>query len=165
MINNIVNHPAAAEWQHHRIYADWLRNFAREWSDIGRPFKKCVYCEQHHFTPRPLKRGSFEREEKIELCTAERFVRGVLYSFPILRRDAPGLTPWKPLKWARWWRTSGAQTSGSYHAVAFVLAVWSGSGKEWVRRGYTFDVVRAFGCWDDGQRGAFLKWAMNPWWP
>jgi hypothetical protein len=136
----------------------WWQRFADEWLDIGRPFKKCVYCEAFHFTPRTEK-------EKIRPCIAERFVRGLLYTFPMLRRDCPGLTPWKPLKWARWWRTSGAGTSGSYHAVAFVLSVWSGSGKEWIRRGYTFDVVRAFGTWDEAHRAAFNAWCQNPWWP
>ncbi len=143
----------------YHAYSNWLIKFGGNWQDIGRPFKKCVYCEAHHFVPVDLKK------EKYVPCTAERFVRGIIYSFPILRRDAPGLTPWKPLKWAKWWRTSGAQTSGSYHAVAFVLSVWSGSGKEWIRRGYVFDVVRAFGCWDEGQRGAFRAWTQNPWWP
>lgn len=137
----------------------WRYKFAREWADIGRPFRKCVYCEAFHFLPTAP-------NEQYRLCTNERFVRGVVYSFPMLRRDVPGLTPWKPIKWAKWWRTSGAQTSGSYHAVAFCLSLWSGcNADEWKRRGYSFDVVAAFGVWDDRHRAAFMAWTQNPWRP
>lgn len=135
------------------------RVFCEVWADIGRPFHRCVYCEWFHFDQPPERRGA-------PCCLNERFVRGIIYRFPMLRRDAPGLTPWKPEKWARWWRTSGAQTSGSYHAVAFVLSVWSGENSDfWRRRGYSFDVVRAFNSWDPNHRAAFLAWAQNPWWP
>jgi hypothetical protein len=140
---------------------DWWREFADVWLIIGRPFSKCVYCGNY-------KLGYFpgEKFEQKPHCTDERFVFGVVYSFPILRREAPGLTPWDPRKWARWWRDSGAQTSGSYHAVAFCLSLWGGGNLvEWKRRGYSFDVIAAFGVWDDSHRAAFLKWCVNPWRP
>jgi hypothetical protein len=122
---------------------------------IGLPFFKCTYCEAHHWRPDVV--GA-------PCCKEAGFVQGVIAWFPMLRRS-PHLQPWKPLKFARYWRTSGAQTSGSYHAVAFVLSVWSGSSKEWKARGYSFDVSRAFQCWDDQHRDAFRRWAANPWWP
>lgn len=139
---------------------DWWKRFADAWLNIGRPFSRCVFCNYH-------KLGHFpgEKFEPRAHCTSERMV-ALIYSFPILKREAPGLTPWKPERWAKWWRTSGAQTDGSVHAVAFILSVWAGCNADhWKRRGYSFDVVRAFGSWDDRQRAAFLKWAQNPWWP
>lgn len=132
----------------------WWREFWLSWRDIGRPFYKCVYCGSYHFDPNTRPH-----------CTSERMV-GIIYTFPVIRRDAPGLCPWKPEKWARWWRNSGAQTSGSYHAVAFILSVWAGlNADHWKRRGYVFDFVKAWGYWDNAHRAAFLRWAQNPWWP
>lgn len=120
---------------------------------------KCAYCGGEHPVQPEGKRG-------VPRCDRERFVRCVVFSFPMLRRQASGLTPWRPDKWARWWRTSGAQTSGSYHAVAFCLSLWSGcNDRFWKRRGYEFDVVRAFGTWDHAHREAFLSWCANPWRP
>lgn len=139
-------------------FREWCKAVQIHLADLGRPFKDCVYCGEVHFTPR-------DKNEKIELCTRERFVRGIVYTFPSLRRDCPGLTPWDAVKWARWWRTSGARTSGSHHAVCFVLSVWSGGNKEWKRKGLDFDCARAFGSWDQEHRAAFLKWAERPWWP
>ena len=101
--------------------------------------------------------------------TEDRFVRKLIFSFPSLHRTAPGLTPWNPTMWAKWWRTSGAQTSGTYHAVALCLSVWSGgnrdaAGRKWFT-GYEFDAARAMGSWDNAHRAAFLKWVADPWWP
>lgn len=137
----------------------WWQSFWLAWKCVGRPFSKCVFCDNY-------KVGYFpgEKFEPKAHCINERTV-ALVYSFPILKREAPGLTPWEPEKWARWWRTSGAQTSGSRHAVAFILAVWAGYNSDyWKRRGYSFDLVRAWSCWDDRQRGAFLRWAQSPWW-
>jgi hypothetical protein len=128
--------------------------------DIGRPFFKCVYCTRAHLRP---------AEPGTSCCTEERFVRGLVYTFPMLHRNVPGIAPWNPEKWARWWLTSGAQTGGSYPAVAFVLHVWGGAGKEarayWKRRGYEFDISAALQSWDEAHRNAFRRWAANPWWP
>lgn len=140
---------------------DWWRAMAAGLEGLGRPWSKCVYCGYKY------KLGYFpgEKYEVRPHCDRERFVAGVVFSFPMLRRDMPGLTPWDPIKWARAWR-GGAQTSGSYHAVAFCLSLWAGcNADEWRRRGYSFDVVAAFGVWDDRHRAAFLKWCANPWRP
>lgn len=139
----------------------WWRAFADAWVNIGRPFSKCVYCGG-------FKLGYFpgEKFEPRAHCDRERFVAGIIYSFPTLRREAPGLTPWDPEKWARWWKTSGALTAGSRHAVAFCLSLWAGCNADhWKRRGWSFDVVAAFGSWDERHRAAFLKWCANPWRP
>lgn len=137
-----------------RNHAMWRSEFSYAWQHIGCPFYACVYCGWHHLYP-----------ETRPHCTSERMV-ALIYTFPVLRRDAPGLCPWEPEKWARAWRKGGMQTSGSYHAVAFILSVWAGSNADhWKRRGYSFDMVRALGVWDESQRGAFLKWAQRPWWP
>jgi len=143
-----------------RMERYWWRDMAETFSAIGRPFSKCVFCGAY-------KLGYFpgEKYEPRAHCTNERFVTGVIYSFPMLRRETPGLTPWEPIKWARYWR-GPAQTSGSYHAVAFCLSLWAGcNAEEWKRRGFSFDVVAAFGAWDDRHRAAFLKWCANPWRP
>lgn len=142
-----------------RDYIRW-RGFCEAWRDVGRPFFKCTYCCGVHF--RPEMPGT-------PCCTEEKFVRGLIYKFPMLRRQAPGLAPWNPTKWARWWRTSGAQTGGSYHVVAFVLSVWSGGnrsndGKRWIP-GYDFDLVRALQTLDEAHRRVIQEWIANPWWP
>jgi hypothetical protein len=145
-------------------YRRWCSRVRLHLADLGRPFRKCVYCACHHLLPTT---EAEKKEPRFRPCLEERFVTWVLWQFPILRRhEAPGVTPWKPETWAKWWRTSGAQTSGSYHAVAFVLSVWAGENTDyWKRRGYSFDIVRAWGSWDDAHRAACLHWLNHPWRP
>lgn len=88
-------------------------------------------------------------------------------TFPSLARitggagnAAPGVAPFDALELHTWVTTSGARTSGNYHAVAFVLNVFN--GPEWGEK-MPFDVVQAFAVWDRPHREAFLAWARDPW--
>jgi hypothetical protein len=56
---------------------------------------------------------------------------------------------------------SAAATSGSRHACAFLLGVWSNAYTYACGR---FDVHKALATWDDEHRAAFLSWAQAPWW-
>lgn len=68
------------------------------------------------------------------------------------------------------WHNGPAATSGSRHAAAFVLSVWSGL-TQWrdtqLREsgsGWKFDLHEALQAWDDAHRAAFAAWAKDPWW-
>lgn len=82
-------------------------------------------------------------------------------AFPTLRESVPGVRPWDPEAIDTWLDTSGAVTSGSRDAAAFVLGVWNPNAQGRV----AFDVHRALGTWDRAHRAAFLAWATAPWWP
>lgn len=82
-------------------------------------------------------------------------------SFPTLER-ADGVYPWDARKFDRWVRTSPAVTAGSHWAGRFVLCVWD-PGRKW--KTGPFNVVRAFQCWDDPHRRAFIAWTQKPFWP
>jgi len=70
-------------------------------------------------------------------------------------------------KLVRWLRTSPAVTTGSAHAVRFVLSVWYGTVElHRSHRGMVpFDLHAALKSWDDGHRAAFQAWLVKPWWP
>jgi hypothetical protein len=85
-------------------------------------------------------------------------------SFPVLFRDGQdlgerGVDPWDPEKlWA--WANSGRESHTATDAAAFVLSIQNNRGP-WA----PVDLVRAWGTWDPGQRGAALGWLSAPWWP
>lgn len=96
--------------------------------------------------------------------------------FPTLRQAA-GVAPWDPDALMRWASSSGAITSGSAHAVAFLLNVWNTradwpavasselgidpQAAEWFR----FNCGEAIACWDSTHRAAFLAWCREPFFP
>jgi hypothetical protein len=82
-------------------------------------------------------------------------------SFPSLRQ-ADGLAPWEPERFAQWMR-SGAPGHGAKCAGQFVLGVWNPSTR-W-KGGGRFDLHEALTIWDEDHRTAFLAWARAPWWP
>lgn len=75
-------------------------------------------------------------------------------SFPALSH-ADGVRPFDPDRLERW---SSKASSGEYHAVRFLLAVWSGG-----RAAPPFLVFDALNTWDGGNRKAFQAWAAAPW--
>jgi hypothetical protein len=83
--------------------------------------------------------------------------------FPTLR-GKPGVRPWNQTVFGEWLKGPGPG-SGSTHAGLFVLAVWNGHGPHEAWELGHFDVVKAFGAWDDEHRRAFLTWAAEPWCP
>jgi len=104
-------------------------------------------------------------------------------SFPMLR-SAAGVDPWDPAALIRW-ACSPAITSGGMHAVHFCLQVWN-STADWpeaaaavlreagepepdvevlARVFAPFNLVAAFGAWDDEHRAACLAWCEAPFWP
>jgi len=80
-------------------------------------------------------------------------------NFPSME-GAPGVDPWDAAELNRW--AAGPASHGERLAARFLLAVWA-PGTEW--EAGRFDVVEAFGVWDQQHREAFLKWARDPWWP
>lgn len=73
----------------------------------------------------------------------------------------PGVRPWDPVELERSAREDGWAGSGARHATAFVLSVWNPRA-DWTLR---FDLVSAWGVWDDRHRAAFRSWLDAPWWP
>jgi len=119
--------------------------------------------------------GVFLKADEVSAALARGEARGNLRmtqlcdSFPVLR-NAPGTRPWDQMKFAKW--ASKGKTNAERQAAAFVLTVWNGHAPEdlgWWNQGPfnvgVFDVVHAFGCWDSGQKAAFLGWCQNPFWP
>lgn len=131
----------------------WAWKLAEAVKFAPRGAYRCIYCEGYHARPDvPGTPG----------CNRAEFVIRVVQRFPSLR-DSPHLTPWSAEKFARYWRTSGAITGGSGHAVAFVLNVWN---SEWaIKARWPFNIVRAMGTWDHWHRRAFLEWCERPYLP
>lgn len=76
-------------------------------------------------------------------------------SFPALRGKIG--TRWDSRQLEDW---AGVCSSGELHAVKFVLHVWNFL-HPWACG--PFEVTEAMGVWDDGNRAAFLAWAVFPW--
>ncbi len=94
--------------------------------------------------------------------------------FPTLR-EADGVAPWEPEALMRWAVSSGALTSGSAHAVAFLLNVWN-SRVDWREVAaevgltdtgelFAFNCAEAIACWDEAHAAAFLAWCRDPFHP
>ncbi len=78
----------------------------------------------------------------------------LLATFPALR-DAPRTTTRELAVWNC--------SRGAEWAVIFVLSVYNTRSAEWYGLPH-FDLHKAMGRWDEGQRGAFAAWAVDPWW-
>jgi hypothetical protein len=56
-------------------------------------------------------------------------------------------------------------SSGERKSIEFCLNVWN-SWTDWTEYGYRqFNLVEAFGTWDDAHRAAFRSWAEKPFFP
>lgn len=113
----------------------------------------CDYCGRPGTTTPckfPARHGAAKK------LTAEQRMGALCESFPALR-NAPGVSPWRPSALEEW---TGVCSSGELHAVRFVLSVWNCT-HAWSCG--PFEVVRAMGVWDSGNRAAFQAWAEEPW--
>ena len=79
--------------------------------------------------------------------------------FPALK-NAPGVSPWKPLILDAW-AASDAASTGHRAVVRFVLAVWNGSEDTWQVGPFRPDDLRDF---DPASLEVFRAWAENPFW-
>ncbi len=85
-------------------------------------------------------------------------------AFHVLER-VPGVRPWNPRKLMEHWQ-AGLHGSAEHHACLFVLNVWNTTRVGDEKASWpAFDVHAAYGCWDLHNRGAFIGWAEQPWWP
>ena len=90
--------------------------------------------------------------------------------FPTMR-GVPGTDPWNVEKLIAWLNT-GAPTSGSWHAVMFLLGVWNPHTK-WNKEGVRmrkgasgkFDMFAALAVWDGQHLQAMQEWIAAPFWP
>jgi hypothetical protein len=80
-------------------------------------------------------------------------------AFPSMR-GGRGIDPWDPADLNRW--AVGTASHGERVTARFLLSVWDPS-TEW--EAGRFDVMEALRVWDLRHRDAFLKWALDPWWP
>ena len=56
-------------------------------------------------------------------------------------------------------------SSGQKRAIEFCLSVWN-QNTDWAEFGFRpFNVVHAFGTWDDKHRASFMAWAKDPFFP
>ena len=76
-------------------------------------------------------------------------------SFPSIA-DHPAVIEWNPDALAKWYAVA---SSGERLAVQFVLGVWN-QYEEWSCG--RFDVIEAFGRWDDKHWAAFQAWTQEP---
>jgi hypothetical protein len=87
-------------------------------------------------------------------------------SFPSMR-GVPGTDPWDAESLIAWTQT-GAPTSGSIWAARFLLSVWN-PGTNWSEHGVPgagkFDLMEAWGVFDDAHRAAVMQWLAAPFWP
>lgn len=81
--------------------------------------------------------------------------------FPSLR-GKPGTKPWDPLALDLWAYQGKAVTGGSLHAARFALSIWNHDASWKVG---PFNLVAAFGTWDEAHREAFLAWCREPFFP
>jgi hypothetical protein len=145
----------------------WTHSFGEAVRFAPNGAYRCLYCEGHHRkpdTPGVFQQNPWGSPKGLgeTYCHRARFVIEVVNRFPSLR-NSPHLMPWSAEKFARYWRTSGAITGGSGHAVAFVLNVWN---SEWaVSHRWPFNIVRAMGTWDHAHRRAFMEWCERPYLP
>lgn len=70
-----------------------------------------------------------------------------------------GMQPWDANKLEK---SFAAKSHGEKCVIQFLLNLWD-RGTEWSCG--PFDVLEAFGVWDDIRRNAFLSWANNRFWP
>jgi hypothetical protein len=110
-----------------------------------------------------------DEDECVRVARLSRLAR----SFPALASAPARLfaAPWDPIEFAEYYRPA---SSGEKDAALFVLSVWNPT-TDWRKlaklardrspTGGFFDVHRALGNWDVGNRAAFLAWARDPWWP
>lgn len=88
----------------------------------------------------------------------ERRILELANSFPCLR-GAPGVRGlWDAVALDAW--SSGGASSGEKHTARFVLGVWN-QYEDWDCG--TFNLFHAMDVWDIDHRGAFLEWAVDPW--
>src|SRR4051794_12921013 len=102
----------------------------------------------------------FDEESRARRTARECRLNDLACTFPRLRlvRWQGG---WLDLSTLMDFAQGKAPSTSAYHAVRFILAVWSG-GAEWDRK--PFDVLAAMTVWDEEHRAAFLAWAAKPWW-
>jgi len=79
-------------------------------------------------------------------------------SFPTLRGV---IDHWDP-DMLDTWACGTEPGAGALNAARFVLSVWN-TRTEW--KCGAFNVVIAWGIWDDEHREAFLSWTRKPRWP
>jgi hypothetical protein len=100
---------------------------------------------------------------KDKLTEEERALRARMtafaQTFPSMRY-ASGIEPWDALQLDAW--GNGLRSHGERVTAQFLLAVWDPS-TDW-KRG-RFDLMEALRIWDAQHHKAFLKWAVDPWWP
>jgi hypothetical protein len=115
-----------------------------------------------------------ERKRALWGSDMEQAMTRLCQSFPSLAR-IDCIDPWDATALLRWLCTSGAVTGGSRHAAKFVLQVWN-SGADWqaiARKQLNdeeltlepFNVVHAFGVWDEAHAAAFRVWVELPFFP
>ena len=93
--------------------------------------------------------------------SSEQRISALAQLFPVLRKGAPGLTPWDPEQLDQW-GSGPSPSAGSRHAVRFVLAVWHDS-RPW--RSGPFNLIQAVRVWDDAHLEALRTWLRSPWLP
>jgi hypothetical protein len=94
----------------------------------------------------------------------EDYMSAFAETFPTLR-NRPGVRPWDPILLAKQLKSAGV-TNASYHAIMFVLGVWSTTfGTRDVDLCTTpFNIHAALQSWDDLHMKAFQAWVRDPWW-
>ena len=70
-----------------------------------------------------------------------------------------GVDPWDALALDKSFHEA---SHGERCSIAFLLNVWSPNDTWECGK---FDLIDAFGVWDEDQLAAFRIWANNPWWP
>lgn len=88
--------------------------------------------------------------------TTEAQIIELAMAFPTLERQK-ATSEWRPDDLDTW-AVSGA-SHGEKLAVQFVLSVWN-QWEEW--KCGRFDVIEAYGVWDDKHWAAFRSWAEKP---
>lgn len=130
--------------------------------DVDFTARERKICEELSRIETKVSESQFRKTQAPDARSKEERMTELALSFPALKVEFPGISPWSQDKLNEW-ATSGGPSHGEVCAAEFLLYVWNpGDDTPWAGR---FSLAECLKTWDVFNRFAFLRWAEDPFWP